>query len=221
MNLITADNTGIKVQFDTNFIPSHHLCISLPFYNCCYWAFILHSDKIWIFWAVILYALQTKGPPKTLLLIITVVCVKRRRETVTCHTHLCCTSTRGPIASGFCAGTALPSYISVKKLLCLPLHRPPCLSHPNLLLWVSAHGVLNPSVSNSCWGKGGIERLNESLQTPEGIPHVSLPPTHASVFDPLCFPTQLSPNGCKRVPMPTYIQTSLESMVAAELISVV
>lgn len=98
---------------------------------------------------------------------------------------------------------------------------PPSLSYPNLLLWVSAHGVLNPFVSNSCCGQGGIERLNESLQLPEGILHVSLPPAHASVFDPLCFPTQLSPSGCKRVPMPTYIQTSLDSMVAAELISVV
>lgn len=66
-----------------------------------------------------------------------------------------------------------------------------------------------------------MERLNESLQPPEGIPLASVSVAHASVFDPLCFPTQLSPRGCKKVPMPTYMQTSLDTMVAAELINVV
>lgn len=82
----------------------------------------------------------------------------------------------------------------------LPLISSSFLFQPNLLLWVSARGVLSPSVSNSCWGQGGIERLNESLQHPERIPHASLPLAPASVFDPPCFPSQSSPTGCNGVP---------------------
>lgn len=59
---------------------------------------------------------------------------------------------------------------------------------------------LKPLRLNSCWGQWGIERLNESPQHPEGIPHASLPPVPAAAFDPLCFPTQLSPAGHNRVP---------------------
>lgn len=149
------------------------------------------------------------------------MCHKKCRETVACPTHPCCTSTQGPIAQGFCTVTALPSYIFVKNTPCCPPPHPPSLSYPNLLLWVSAHGVLNPSVSNSCWGQGGIERLNASLQPPEGIPHVSLPPAHACLWSTVFSNPVESQWMQKGSYANLYIQTSLDSMVAAELISVV
>ena len=110
------------------------------------------------------------------------------------NAHPCRASTQGPISPHewltgpqHCNSFTTLHICDEKSPIVLPLISSSFLFHPNLLLWVSAHGVLNPSVSNSCWGQRGMGRLNESLQPPKGFPHASLFLVPASVFDPLCF----------------------------------
>lgn len=190
--------------------------MSLPFCSCSCWVCNLHSavrDRVWIFWALLLHTQQSKPNHG--------ICSEMPRGYHLSESWLCshCTPMLR-LHPGTCLSVRMtdraptlwkPDLYHVPYLwwkivpVVLPLSSSSFPFQPNLLLWVSARGVLSPSVSNSCWGQGGIERLNESLQHPERIPHASLPLAPASVFDPPCFPTQSSPSGCDGfLHMPTY-----------------